>query len=162
MTTAVEIIREEHRSMAAVLKSLLTHAQAAKAGKEPPDWPLYSAMLDYLQAFPEVTHHPKEDQFLFAAIRRKTSAADDALDTLQQQHLEGAERLGNLRSTLEQSRSTDRVSRFAEELEQYAEFQWQHMDIEERKILPLAIETLEAADWVLINAAFAANREPRW
>ena len=160
--TAAEIIRDEHRSMGAVLKSLLSHVRGAKTQTEPADWPLYSAMLDYLQAFPEVMHHPKEDQFLFAALRRKAPAAAPVLDELESQHREGAEALRNLRHALDQSRAASNVAAFAALLEQYAEFQWRHMEIEEQQVLPLAQEKLDESDWASINAAFAANREPRW
>jgi hemerythrin-like domain-containing protein len=159
---AVDIIREEHRSMASVLKSLLNQAQAARAGTADADWPLYAAMLDYLQAFPEVTHHPKEDQFLFPALRRRYANADSLLATLEDEHKAGAELLRRLVRQLEVSKTAQRVGDFADALEGYAQFQWRHMEREEKEVLPLAMEKLLTADWAAIDTAFAANREPRW
>ena len=57
MSTALAVIRDEHRSMGAVLKSLTKQVGEAAAGSAPADYPFYGAMLDYLQAFPETLHH---------------------------------------------------------------------------------------------------------
>ena len=42
----------------------------------------------------------------------------------------------------------------------YVEFYLRHMALEENVVLPAAHRTLDLADWVLLDAAFAANRDP--
>lgn len=161
MNGAVAIIRDEHRSMAAVLKSLLREVDAARDGTAP-DVPLYGAMLDYLQAFPERLHHPKEDEYLFRLLRRRCSAAAPLLDDLEAQHVSGGVALRDLRAALADVAAGGNVKQFAELLQRYADYLWAHMKMEEEQVLPLAQEHLTAADWREIDAAFAINREAQW
>jgi hemerythrin-like domain-containing protein len=44
----------------------------------------------------------------------------------------------------------------------YSTFIWEHMGREESVILPAAQRWLADADWAEIDAAFAANRDPRF
>jgi branched-chain amino acid transport system ATP-binding protein len=162
MTGAIAIIKDEHRSMAAMLKALLGHVAQARTGAVAPDFALAGAMLDYLQAYPERLHHPKEDEYLFRLLRRRCAEAIPTLDELEAQHLRGAEWMGELRRALQQSREAGNFSAFDPVLSAYGDFQWRHMRTEEEGILPLAERHLTAQDWQLIDAAFAANREPGW
>jgi len=70
--------------------------------------------------------------------------------------------LRQLRERLEPSRKSGDVAAFSSALEQYARFQWRHMETEEREVPPLSFQHLDAEDWAVIDAAFTANREPRW
>jgi hemerythrin-like domain-containing protein len=60
---AIEIIKDEHRSMGAVVKGMQARVAAVKAGTEPPDAYLLRARLDYVEMMPDRVHHPKEDEF---------------------------------------------------------------------------------------------------
>jgi hemerythrin-like domain-containing protein len=162
MTAAIEIIKDEHRSIAAVLKALVSHVAQARDGRVTADFHLAAAMLDYLQAYPERLHHPKEDEYLFRFLRRRCTAANAVLDELEAQHTRGAELLGELRRTLDGSRATGNFDAFDPVLAAYAEFQWQHMRTEEEAVLPLAERHLTVEDWQTLDAAFAANREQGW
>ena len=62
---ALEIIREEHRTLAAVLHGLKFMVQEIRSGQAPADFDLFRAMVYYIDAYPERLHHPKEEQFLF-------------------------------------------------------------------------------------------------
>lgn len=162
MSRAIDVIRDEHRSMASVLKALQSQVTSARAGTAEPDWPLYEAMLDYLQAFPEVMHHPKEDQFLFAALRRRHAAAAPVIESLEGEHVQGAADLRQLAALVRTARATGAVADFADALDRYARFLWRHMETEEQVLIPLAHQHLTAEDWSAVDAAFDANRQPRW
>jgi hypothetical protein len=45
-------------------------------------------------------------------------------------------------------------------VDDYVDFQWQHMATEEAQVLPRAQELLLPEDWAAIDAAFAANDNP--
>ena len=47
-------------------------------------------------------------------------------------------------------------------LSSYAAFTWEHLGREEGVILPAAQRHLSDEDWTAIDAAFAANRDPRF
>jgi len=163
MTQALEIIKDEHRSMGAVIKGLQGQVAAARQAGGEPDYHLFGAMLDYIEAFPDRLHHPKEDEYLFRFLRLRSAEAVPLLDELEAQHARCAELLGGLRRTLEQARAGDAgLQGFAEALDAYAAFMWEHMGIEEDRILPLAQAHLTDEDWFAIDAAFAANRSGQW
>jgi hemerythrin-like domain-containing protein len=162
MTTAIAIIKDEHRSIAAVLKGLQAHLRDAKAGRQQPDFHLFQAMLDYIEAFPERIHHPKEDQFLFRLLRLRHVEAGDILDELEAQHVSGRQALAALREALEEARASGDVAPFEQALEGYAESQWAHMSKEEEVVLPLAERYLTEEDWQTIDIAFEANRSRNW
>lgn len=162
MTSAISIIKDEHRSIAAVIKGLVSHVTDAKSGRTGPDFHLAAAMLDYIQAFPERLHHPKEDEYLFRYLRLRCADAHPVLDELEAQHTRGAEMLNDLRQTLGESRTAGNFEAFEKALNAYAEFQWDHMRKEEELVLPLAEQHLTKDDWQAIDAAFQANVSRDW
>jgi branched-chain amino acid transport system ATP-binding protein len=159
---ATDVIRDEHRSLAAVLHGLDYLMAEIKAGRSAPDFALLDAMLRYIEGFPERLHHPKEDQYLFPAVRRRAPEIAATLEELERQHVEGRERLKELRDALERFRNAGVASapQFAETLDKYASFHWWHMRMEEDEVLPAAAAKLTADDWSTIDAAFAANQDP--
>lgn len=77
---------------------------------------LFERGLAFVATFMEYFHHPKEDEFLFKAVRERTRDADDVLATLQQQHAEMPEQFRNLRLALSGARrgATAKLEDFAE------------------------------------------------
>ena len=69
MPRRLAIIRDEHRSLAAVIHGLEYLVREARDAGKPPQFPLLHAMLHYIKAFPEKLHHPKEDAYLFRKLR---------------------------------------------------------------------------------------------
>jgi len=162
MTNAIDIIKDEHRSMGAVIKGLQANVAAARDSSAEPDLHLFGAMLDYIEAFPDRLHHPKEDEYLFRFLRMRSEAAVQVLDELEAQHARCAELLGGLRAALDAAREGAGLAGFSRALDAYAEFMWTHMGTEEEVVLPLAEAHLTAEDWAAIDAAFAANRAGQW
>jgi nucleotide-binding universal stress UspA family protein/hemerythrin-like domain-containing protein len=150
---ALGTIRDEHRSFAAVLHALLDRLDDPEVAPA-----LLSAMLYYVEQFPERLHHPKEDAYLFNKLRERTSECDDLLNELQQQHVAGAQRFVELRRAFE---AGDRAA-FAQYVRDFAALQWQHMSTEERLVLPAASHHLKPVDWREIAEAFSANGDPRF
>jgi hemerythrin-like domain-containing protein len=119
-------------------------------------------MLYYIDTFPERLHHPKEDRYLFERLRRRTHAVDALLARLEAQHQRGAQLIRGLEQALlrfEQG-GPSHLEGFALRIEEYAEFHWEHMRLEEDELLPLAEQYLQPDDWADIEAAFLANADP--
>lgn len=160
---ALDIIRNEHQSLAAVLQGLLYLVRQTREGGRKPNFRLLSAMLYYIDTVPERFHHPKEDKYLFALLRERRPECAPLLDQLQREHLQGAGKIRELAQDLlhyEQSGTMEAGSKFATDVESYALFHWDHMRLEEREVLPLAQQHLEPADWQIINAAFMGHSDP--
>ena len=127
-----------------------------------PDYDLFTMILDYIEGFSDRLHPPKEDEHLFAALRRCSTERADALDALERDHARGDELIRDLRYLLSRCRvgSPAAVDVFAAAVAEYVEFYWRHMRLEEDVILPLAERTLTEADWAPIDAAFRQNEDP--
>jgi branched-chain amino acid transport system ATP-binding protein len=161
MTAAITIIKDEHRALAAVLHGLLyLNEQTRKDGRQP-DFPLLKSMLDYLVAFPDRLHHPKEDEYVYRLLRDREPAAAATLDELQDDHRRGPEQTRALIDALEAyRRDATAFEAFARVTSTYADSQWAHMRKEEDVILPIAQKALLPADWIEIDAAFRSNADP--
>jgi hemerythrin-like domain-containing protein len=161
MHAAVDVIKQEHRALTAVIGALEYLARDLGHGAEP-DYELLTVILDYIEAFPNRLHHPKEDDYLFSALRRRSASAIPVLGELESEHQQGDELIRQLRYLLTRCRVGAEGAReaFAAAVDRYALFHWEHLRKEEDVVLPLALRTLDAADWQTIDAAFSANNDP--
>ena len=162
MHETVRILRDEHRSIAAVLHGLLALVRALAEPQVVPEFPVFHAMIHYIDAFPERLHHPKEDAFLFLRLAARAREARPLIDRLREEHIDGARMIRSLESALLAFEIHGRraLPAFSEAAEAYARFHWDHMQKEENELLPLAERHLTHADWLEIDAAFSNNRDP--
>lgn len=162
MNNAIDIIKSEHRALAAVLSGMSAFVEGVEAGKFEPDFTLLAAMIQYVADVPEKVHHPKEDDYLFPAVARRSSAAAAMIDDLQREHQLGPQKIGDLKAALVDYHTAGAagVHAFRDAIRAYADFQWKHMSKEEKHVLPLARDVLTAEDWAAIDGAFTANDNP--
>lgn len=162
MHKAIRILKDEHRSIAAVLQALQQLARKAMEPGVRPGFDVLRAMLRYIDEFPERLHHPKEDMHLFARLLERAPEADRLVVELRAEHVVGARLVRGLEQALQAFEAAwpEGAQRFADTVDAYADFHWQHMRKEEQELLPLAERKLEAEDWDAIGEAFAGNRDP--
>lgn len=158
---ALGLIKDEHRSLAAVVHALQHLARQMNEGQEP-NQTLLGAISHYLLQFPEKLHHPAEDKYLFEPLRRRTSESNDVMDKLEAEHAGGDARAAKLSAALSELavRTTESIDRFKLAVEEYANFYWAHMMCEETLILPLAERVLTEEEWEAAARGFAANHDP--
>ena len=159
---AIGIILDEHRSLAAVLHGMLYLVRHIRLSGKQPKFDVLGAMVYYIDAFPERLHHPKEDAYLFRFLELRHPDAALLVGQLKKEHRAGAEKVRELEQALERYRSggTAEFPPFAEAVQAYAAFHWDHMRAEEDKLIPLAREHLTAEDWKEIDAAFTGHSDP--
>jgi len=162
MKTAIDIIKSEHRALAAMLSGLSAFVDGIGADRFEPDFTLIAAMLEYIKEVPEKVHHPKEDDYLFPALRKRSPSAAAIIDELQVEHQNGPAKLAALMVALAGYRTAGAAGfpAFRDAVKAYVDLQWQHMSKEEKYVLPLAREVLTAEDWAAIDSAFTANDNP--
>ena len=160
---AIAIIRDEHRSLGAVLHAWMHLLASARREGKAPDAPPMQAIVRYIETFPVALHHPKEDEYLFRLLRQRTSEVDAELDELERQHERDRQLVAELAAMID-GVASGRIDIAALEraVTQYATFVWEHLGREESVILPAAERHLKADDWEEINAAFSENRDPRF
>lgn len=162
MNEAIRMLRDEHRSISAVMQALQALARVAREPGVRPEFEVFRAMLHYIDAFPERLHHPKEDEHLFARLAERAPEAAPLLAELRAEHVAGAQLVRELERKLlgfEENWPRGAAS-FAAAVEAYAEFHFNHMRKEEQQVLPLAERALTQEDWRAIAAAFAASEDP--
>ncbi|PWC31604.1 hemerythrin domain-containing protein [Azospirillum sp. TSO22-1] len=161
MHVGLRVIRDEHRTLAAVVDGLSVLAQRMAGGQDRPDFPLLEAIIAYIEGFPARLHHPKEDSVLFPAVQRRTRDLDDTIAELHRQHEEDYERVTRLRAGLARWQADPaEAAAFAADARDYARFTMHHMTIEESRILHALPALLTEEDWTEIDRAFDANQDP--
>lgn len=159
---ALTVIQDEHRALAAMLRSLwLLLTQSRHENKAPP-FDVLRAMLFYVDEFPERLHHPKESTLLFPKLRARCPELGPVFDRLDADHARGEQAVRALEHALlayEVMGEPRRVA-FETAAERYIDAYLAHMAVEENEILPAARTHLSEADWAELDAAFQANRDP--
>lgn len=159
---AYTIIREEHRALAAMLHALRILVRNVAQNRAEPNFEVLRALVFYVDAFPERLHHPKETEFLFKALRQRSTEANEVLDKLDRDHEKGEAAILRLEHALleYEQLGESRLAAFAEAVEKYCDAYVVHMQLEETQVLPLALKVLTEDDWAHIGAAFAENKDP--
>lgn len=162
MRNAVDIIKVEHSNFDKVLHALEDSVAEAGSVHGKPDFETLFSIVYYIRVFPEKLHHPKEERFLFPAIRRRRPDAAALVDELERQHAEGERLLVELERALRHCDRSwpDGYDALQNATQRYVETQRRHIGTEERELLPLARECLSEQDWGEIQHAFAKNADP--
>ena len=160
MQETLQIIRNEHAALAAMLRSILLLLAEHRRKGTLPDFGALRAMLFYVDEFPEKRHHRKESELLFPRLRARTPMSRELLDRLDDDHGRGERKIRNVEHALLafEIMGESRREQFETAMERYVEFYLAHMALEEREILPLAVRVLTRDDWDDLDAAFGANR----
>ena len=99
---SLDVIRDEHRALAAMLSGMRTLVQGIEAGRLKPDYDLFASMIEYIDKVPEKVHHPKENEYLFAKLRLRCAEALPAIEALEEEHRLGDARIATLYAALAQ------------------------------------------------------------
>lgn len=162
MSKALNIIRDEHRSIAAVLHGMEYLVDRVRARKAKVDPRVFRAMLYYLDTFSERMHHPKEDRYLFSTMRKRGGEAEAIIAELEREHAGGEEALRRLEQRLMryEEGGDKEFPAFAEAVDKFIRGYRDHMHKEEQVVFPMAERLLRASDWQEIDRAFEENRDP--
>ena len=158
---AIVIIKSEHQNLLAVLYSLEMLIEEIENGKQP-DFAVFHGLLTYIDRFLDRYHHPKENDYLFPRLMARAPDTTDLVKTLGRQHKEGEQLFVEMLKALSayEFSGDSELQGFRAAVLKYTRFEREHVQIEERDLLPRAREALEASDWEEIDAAFGENQDP--
>ena len=162
MKESIGILKDEHRSISAVLLGLKDLAEMAQEARVKPEFQVFRSMLRYIDEYPERLHHPKEDEHLFARLVKRAPESKKLVEDLKAEHVQGARLIRELERKLlffEEGWPAG-AAEFLGAVGAYADFHWKHMRREETELLPLAQRHLTDDDWRAIDRAFSANTDP--
>ncbi len=159
---SLQIIRDEHASLAALLQSIRMLVERGPDAGRHRFFDVLRAMLFYIDEYPERLHHPKESNLLFPRVVKASPSALGAIDRLERDHMYGEKAVRELQHQLLawELLGPSRRQAFSEALGRYVDFYLDHMHLEESVVLPEAEKVLTAADWAEIDAAFEQNADP--
>ena len=160
--SALQIIRDEHASLAAMLHSMRMMVQRGPADDRRHFFEVVRAMLFYIDEFPERLHHPKESNLLFPKVVKLAPKVIGAVDKLERDHMRSEKAARDLQHLLIawELLGPSRRTAFEEAVGQYIDAYLAHMNLEENVILPEAERCFSEEDWQLLDAAFAENADP--
>lgn len=162
MKESVRVIQDEHRSISSVLHALKHLTRLAQDATIVPEFKAFHAMVRYIDEYPELLHHPKEDKYLFARLAATCPEARPLIARLESEHREGARLVRELERALllYEDACPDGWAALSTMVGQYAQFHWDHMRLEEKELLPLAERHFTPADWKVVDEGFASNTDP--
>ena len=162
MASALEKIQREHQDLTQVLRALEKVVAAYGNGGSARERELLARIIYYIQVFPDRMHHPKEENFLFPALRQRAPDLAPVLDQLVAEHAECEAKTGRVAEAVRalEGGNEAAVSALKRAVEDYVAFQFRHIQLEEEQVLPKAEAVLTAMDWERIDNAFARNSDP--
>ncbi len=160
--SALQIIRDEHASLAAMLQSMRMMVQRGPVDDRRHFFEVVRAMLFYIDEFPERLHHPKESNLLFPKVVKRAPQVMGAIDKLERDHLSSEKAARDMQHLLLawELLGEGRRQVFEDAFERYVSFYLEHMGLEESAILPEAERCFSPEDWHELDAAFAQNADP--
>lgn len=160
MRSALRVLAGEHLALRAVGRILAMEAALLQAGRAA-DAELLALIAEYLEAYPNRIHHPKEEEPLFRLMRERDAAqCAPILDRLLSDHDQETAQAQRLARAVEAYRDGGDGGVLAEIAASYARYLDRHIDVEEQQAFPLAETLLSEEDWMVVDAAFAANDDP--
>jgi nucleotide-binding universal stress UspA family protein/hemerythrin-like domain-containing protein len=159
MSIAMGILRDEHLSLAAVIHALEHLVRQARAGIAV-DFQVLHGLVEYIRRFPGSLHHPKEERYLFDRLQQRTTEGSDIIAELKSQHAREKELVARLAAALSAWQAGGDAAAFGAAADRLAEAIWEHMRIEEKIVLPIAVRYLAPEDWTAMAKAFGENGDP--
>lgn len=159
---ALAIIEAEHRNMMQVANALGVLAARLSVAPTGEDLHTVALIADYLDAFSERFHHPKETDLLFARIRRRSNESGAILDRLDREHELSPSQVIRIRDLATKTDAADAaaIRALVADIASFRAHLYEHMRVEEEVTFPLARRALTSDDWAEVDAGFAAHVDP--
>lgn len=160
--SALQIIRDEHAAVAAMLRSMLMLVKRGPGDAAERFFNVLRAMLFYIDEFPERRHHPNESNLLFPKLALRHPELIPVIRRLEEEHMSGEKRVRHLQHLLLawELLGESRREAFSKAAEDYVGFYLEHMRLEEERLLPVADKVLSEEDLRELDLAFSADRDP--
>lgn len=160
--TSISVIHEEHASLSAMLYSLRLMIERGMEDQPAVFFDVLRAMIFYIDEVPEKQHHTKESELLFPAIARRTDDGGELISQLESDHRQGEKAVRELQHKLLawEILGESRRKEFEEKADLYIDFYLNHIRLEEKYLIPQALNVLTAADWKELDKAFEKNSDP--
>lgn len=158
---ALRVILDEHNALSVLLQTMSLMVRKGPGEDPARFFDSLRAMLFYIDEFPERLHHRKESEMLFPLVAKRAPQTREAIEKLDLDHSKGEFAVRELQHLLLGWEFMGDLRRqgFVDVFGRYLNFYREHMELEEKVILPAARQVLTPDDWADLDAAFQSNRD---
>ncbi|MGX9417003.1 hemerythrin domain-containing protein [Vibrio sp. RC27] len=152
----IERIRREHGYMSRLL-AILRRKLVLLKDEESVNYSLVKEIVDYLSSHSEVVHHPKEDLIYHYYVEKYGKQAD--VTDLEEDHKALSAKTHEFLDLIEMVLQDAVVPQdiLITQLSEFIKSQKTHLDMEEKEIIPLLLETFTDDDWVHVESQWDHN-----
>ena len=132
------------------------------ASNNHPDLFLCVDILHYIQHYPDLFHHPKEN-IVYDVLKHHTTDAKDIIHQLEDEHQSLPQETETLKDILESAaNSVLFVSRdvLTTKIADFLKLERKHMDLEEEVVFPLIDKAIPDNDWLEIEKKVESTIDP--
>jgi hemerythrin-like domain-containing protein len=160
MVQIVDQLSRDHRNMRILLDIIEEEMNAYRNGRVP-DFDLLRMIAQYTLDYPDLVHHPREDQ-VFERLLLRDPEAKAVIGHLVQEHKELSELTRRLAAAISNAARDMELSRdWLDSLaREYLFANRMHMQTEETHLLPRAAAILTNQDWIEIEQNIAQTEDP--
>lgn len=153
-------LHRDHLNFSRILRLLENQLDLIRGGGHA-DLHVLNEIVDYVQSYPDLIHHPRED-VIFLVYRERSVHGIDLIDRLMDEHRLLIGSTAYLREFLNQWGRDLPVPRehIAMLVSEYLQLQWDHLNLEESSVYQLLADGLTAADWERIEATIPSGSDP--
>ena len=158
-TKPTSLWHSEHARFARLLDVLEKQLAAFLEGGQP-NYRLMLDIVEYLRSYPDRYHHPREDA-AFARLVARDPGLKPVVNRLHQEHRVIASAGEDFRAQLDAALDWAMIPREKVEAAAatYLAYYRQHIDAEERSVIPEAARLLTADDWKQVADAVPAETD---
>lgn len=160
MHSLLERLGKDHKNLERILDLLTLQLDHFYAGRES-DFDLKIELLEYMETYADLGHHPLED-VIYEAGKKRIGDKVELLERLQSQHDDLTMLTRKFRQSLENILQGGVMTR--EELEtegrEFIALQRLHLDLEENEVFPLLDKVLTDKDWTEIEKSVPRYDDP--
>lgn len=160
MGDLLHLLHQEHTNIGKLL-TICERLVEDPATADPRKLEIVCEILEYMQAYPDVWHHPLEDAIL-RKLEKRDAAASEQMRDLEKHHEWLAELTADLLDTTRRILADEMVSRdaFRQSGMLFVEKYRDHIRLEEETFFPAARKALTELDWEEIENDFSDPGDP--
>lgn len=160
MSSVIETLRQEHRSIAHLLTAMEGQIESVATASDP-NFDLLHSIANYFCDYPDRCHHPKENAILHQLQERHPAEAASMRD-LGKEHRDAHARASRFRDDIRAIYQDQIVPRdkLVGAARSFIEAEREHMKMEENLFFPLAASVLDEEDWKTVEGNIRQIQDP--
>ena len=163
MNLIIEQLHHDHKQLVRILYHLERELKAFNGLlKEAANMETILDILDYIQVYPEIWHHPTED-VIYEMLLQKDIPSPELLADALEEHAILELLTENLQANINAAVTDQDFSpaRFIKSTTVFINRQLQHMEREQKNLFPLAEKYLDKSDWDVIKQRLKSQQQLR-